>query len=47
MLLENLRGRDHSKDIGVRKLKDNIRMDLRERVWGVVDWMHLVQNRDQ
>jgi hypothetical protein len=27
--------------------KDNIRMDLREIGWERVDWMHLVQDRDQ
>jgi hypothetical protein len=27
--------------------KDNIRMDLREMGWEVLDWMDLVQDRDQ
>jgi len=27
--------------------EDNIRMDLREIGWEVVDWMHLAQDRDQ
>jgi ribosome biogenesis protein Nip4 len=27
--------------------EDNIRMDLREIGWKSVDWMHLVQDRDQ
>jgi hypothetical protein len=27
--------------------EDNIRMDLREIMWKAVDWMHLVQDRDQ
>jgi len=27
--------------------KDNIRMDLKEIGWEGVDWMHLVQDRDQ
>jgi len=26
--------------------EDNIRMDLREIVWEVVHWIHLVQDRD-
>jgi hypothetical protein len=26
---------------------DNIKMDLRETGWGVVDWIDVVQNRDQ
>jgi hypothetical protein len=30
-----------------RKWEDNIKMDLRERVWEGVDWMHLAQDRDQ
>jgi hypothetical protein len=27
--------------------RDNIRMELREIGWEVVDWMHLTQDRDQ
>jgi hypothetical protein len=27
--------------------EDNIRMDLRERGWKGVDWIHLAQDRDQ
>jgi hypothetical protein len=27
--------------------EDSIRMDLREIGWGVVDWMNLIQNKDQ
>jgi len=27
--------------------EDNIRMDLREIGWEVVDWMHLAHDRDQ
>jgi hypothetical protein len=30
-----------------RRLEDNIKMDLREIGWEVVDWMHLAQVRDQ
>jgi ribosome biogenesis protein Nip4 len=30
-----------------RRWEDNIRMALRETGWKVVDWMHLVQDRDQ
>jgi len=26
-----------------RRCKDNIRMDIREREWGGVDWMNLAQ----
>jgi hypothetical protein len=44
--LENLKGRDHSEDLS---LDGNVifRMDLREIVWEVVDWMHLTQDTDQ
>jgi hypothetical protein len=27
--------------------EDNIRMDLMEMAWEGVDWMHLIQDRDQ
>jgi hypothetical protein len=30
-----------------RRWKDNIRMDLMKIGWKVVDWIHLVQDRDQ
>jgi hypothetical protein len=30
-----------------RRCDDNIIMDLREIVWEIVDWIHLVQDRDQ
>jgi hypothetical protein len=30
-----------------RRWEDNIRMDLREIGWGGVDWIDLVQDRDQ
>jgi hypothetical protein len=29
------------------RLEDNIRLDLREIWWEVVDWIHLAQDRDQ
>jgi hypothetical protein len=28
-------------------MKDNIRMDLREKAWEDVDWLHVTQDRDQ
>jgi hypothetical protein len=28
-----------------RKLEDNIKMDLREIVWGGMDWIHLAEDR--
>jgi hypothetical protein len=31
----------------VRRWEDNIRMELREREWESVDWIHLAQDRDQ
>jgi hypothetical protein len=27
--------------------EDNIKMDLREKEWGDMDWIHLAQDRDQ
>jgi hypothetical protein len=30
-----------------RRWENNIRIDLREIVWEVVDWIHLAQGRDQ
>jgi hypothetical protein len=30
-----------------RRWEDNNRLDLREIGWEVVDWIHLVQDRDQ
>jgi hypothetical protein len=30
-----------------RRWEDNIRMDVREIGWKCVDWMHLVEDRDQ
>jgi hypothetical protein len=30
-----------------RNWEDNIRMDLKEIGWGVVDWIHLSQDMDQ
>jgi hypothetical protein len=30
-----------------RKWENNIRMDLKEKGWGGMDWIHLAQDRDQ
>jgi hypothetical protein len=30
-----------------RRWENNNRIDIREIVWEVVDWMHLAQDRDQ
>jgi hypothetical protein len=30
-----------------RRWVDNIKMNLREKVWGGMDWIDLVQDRDQ
>jgi hypothetical protein len=30
-----------------RSWEDNIKIDLRERVWGGMDWIHLAQDREQ
>jgi hypothetical protein len=29
------------------RCEDNLRMDLREAGWKVVDWIHLAEDRDQ
>jgi hypothetical protein len=31
----------------IRRWDDNIRMDLREIRWGGMDWINLMQDRDQ
>jgi hypothetical protein len=31
----------------MRRWENNIGMDLRGIGWGVVDWMHMAENRDQ
>jgi hypothetical protein len=38
---ENLKGRDHSEDLGVDAMTD-----LREIGWECVEWMHLAQDMD-
>jgi hypothetical protein len=30
-----------------RRWEDNIKIDLREIEWGVIDWIDLAQDRDQ
>jgi hypothetical protein len=35
------------RQLGERRWEDNIRMDLRELGWEVVEWMHMIQDRDQ
>jgi len=42
---EDLKETDHSKDLGVDG--DNMRIDLKEIWWEVMDWMYLAQDRDQ
>jgi hypothetical protein len=46
LLSENLKGRDHSEDLGVGG-KILLQIVLREIRWKVVDWIHLAQDRDQ
>jgi hypothetical protein len=41
----NLKGRNLLENVGVGG-KINIRMDLTEIGWEVVDWVHLAQDRD-
>jgi hypothetical protein len=45
--LENMKGRMRSLGRPRHKWEDNIGKDLREIGWEDVDWMHLVQDRDQ
>jgi hypothetical protein len=40
---DNMKGKERSEDLR----EDNIKMDLREAVCEGVDWIHLVQDRDQ
>jgi hypothetical protein len=42
--LQNLNGRDNSEDLG--EWKYNIRMDLTEIEWEVVEWIRLTQYTD-
>jgi hypothetical protein len=37
------------RSLGRRRYRweDNIKMSLRETGWGIVDWMHLAQDRDK
>jgi hypothetical protein len=42
-------GKTRRKETSLRprhKWEDGIRMDLREIVWGGVEWIHLAQDRD-
>jgi hypothetical protein len=40
--LGNLKGRDHSEDLGIYGRK---KVDLKGIVWEGVDWIHLAQER--
>jgi hypothetical protein len=42
---ENPKEKDHLKDQGVDE--NGIKMDLEEIGWGVVEWIHLAQDRDR
>jgi hypothetical protein len=44
-LSENLKGRDHSEDLGVDERI--ILKQVLEMGWKVVDWMRLTQNKNQ
>jgi hypothetical protein len=46
ILVEKSEGKGSLGRISLR-LEDNIKMELREIGWEVVDWMHLDQDRDQ
>jgi hypothetical protein len=44
-----IRIRDGNRPLGIsrRTWEDNIKMDLRETGWEVVDWIHVAQDGDQ
>jgi hypothetical protein len=44
---EILNGRDFSEDLGIDGRMALHRMDLREISWEGMDWIHLIQDRDQ
>jgi hypothetical protein len=44
--LENLTGRDYLENLGVN-VKIIFEMDIRETEWEGVDWINVVQNREQ
>jgi hypothetical protein len=41
--LENLKGKNHFKDLGVEEL---ILLGGIKKCWIIVDWIHLAQGRD-
>jgi len=43
---KNLKGRDHSEDLGLDERTIFI-MDVRDISWEGVNWRHLAQDRDQ
>jgi hypothetical protein len=40
-------GNQKERAVGRRKLEGNIQMDLRDTGWDVMDWIDLVEDRDQ
>jgi hypothetical protein len=44
---KNLNGIETSFERSRRRWEENIRMDLGETGWKVMDWMHLSQDSDQ
>jgi hypothetical protein len=44
---ENLKGRDHSEDLGIDVKLYRIKLDTRKIWWKGMDWMHLAQDREQ
>ena len=37
----DLMERDHLKDLGGRRLEDNIKTDLQKMGWGIMDWFDM------
>jgi hypothetical protein len=44
---ENVRGKDHSENLGIEGRIIRIRMDLGEIGWEDVDWIHVTDDSDQ
>jgi hypothetical protein len=45
-LVGNSEGKRPLRRSGCRR-EDNIKMDLREKVWGIMDWIYQAWRRDQ
>jgi hypothetical protein len=39
--------KERERPLGRRRSEDNIKIDLREKRWGGMDWINLAQDRDR